>query len=200
MSVPLRAALRAPCARAAPLQGALHSARYASTSQHASHKPLPDAETFDKTARPGLYYSRPSPRDLPPLRSKWPAIFAAGALAVTSWGLFMLFVTNQEKLSSSVMQQLMAALRESPELRSVLGEALRPEPVWWMNGDPWINGAIHMPGGAIDLSFRVKGHKQAGTLYFTSIRKAKGENFQIVIRFKVIADDGTEVLVRPALP
>ena len=54
---------------------------------------------------------------------------------------------------------------------------------------------IHMPGGNIDLSFRVKGHKGelqcpqciyllncfpgAGTLYFTSIRRVKGEPFQI---------------------
>ena len=54
----------------------------------------------------------------------------------------MVFVTNQEKLSSSVMQQIMNALRESPDLRAVLGEAIRPEPVWWMNGDPWIDGAV----------------------------------------------------------
>lgn len=54
----------------------------------------------------------------------------------------MTFVTNQEKLSSSVMQQLMNTLRENPELRAALGEAIRPEPVWWMNGDPWISGAV----------------------------------------------------------
>ena len=39
-----------------------------SLRQPHAHKPLPEAETFDKTARPGLYYARPSPRDLPPLR------------------------------------------------------------------------------------------------------------------------------------
>ena len=54
----------------------------------------------------------------------------------------MLYVANQERLSSSVMQQLMAAVRESAELRAALGEAIRPEPVWWMNGDPWIDGAV----------------------------------------------------------
>ena len=59
-----------------------------------------------------------------------------------AWGVFMLFVTNQEKLSSSIMQQVMAAVRESASLRAVLGEAVRPEPVWWLNGDPWIDGAV----------------------------------------------------------
>lgn len=33
--------------------------------------------------------------------------------------------------------------------------------------------------GNIDLSFRLKGHKGSGTLYFTSVRKAKGEPFTI---------------------
>ncbi|CDO73640.1 hypothetical protein BN946_scf185014.g110 [Trametes cinnabarina] len=111
----------------------------------------------------------------------------------------MVFVTNQEKLSSSIMQQIMTTVRESPELREVLGEAIRPEPVWWMNGDPWISGAIHIPGGNIDLSFRVKGHKGAGTLYFTSIRREKGQPFEI-LRFKVIADDGREVNINPTRP
>ncbi len=65
-------------------------------------------------------------------------------LGVSAWGLFMVFVKNQEKLSSSIMQQLMTTVRESPELREVLGEAIRPEPEWWMNGDPWINGAVRI--------------------------------------------------------
>ena len=76
------------------------------------------------------------------LQSKWPAILALGALGVSAWGLFMVFVTNQEKLSSSIMQQIMNTVKENPELREVLGEAIRPEPVWWMNGDPWIDGAV----------------------------------------------------------
>ena len=69
-------------------------------------------------------------------------MLAFGALGVGAWGAFMLYVANQERLSSSVMQQLMAAVRESAELRAALGEAIRPEPVWWMNGDPWVHGAV----------------------------------------------------------
>ncbi|KAI0748465.1 cytochrome oxidase complex assembly protein 1-domain-containing protein [Daedaleopsis nitida] len=201
LRVPTRAP-RIPSSAARPsmqVRGILRAGYTSSSSQSDPHphKPLPEAETFDKTARPGLYYSRPSPRDLPPLKSKWPAVLALGVVGVAAWAVFMVFVTNQEKLSSSIMQQIMNAVRESPELRAVIGEAIRPEPVWWMNGDPRIDGAIHIPGGNIDLSFRVKGHKGAGTLYFTSIRRAKGEPFQI-LRFKVIADDGTEVNVATA--
>ena len=36
-----------------------------------------------------------------------------------------------------------------------------------------------MMQGNIDISFRVKGSKGAGTLYFTSIRRAKGSQFDI---------------------
>ena len=69
-------------------------------------------------------------------------MLAFGALGVGVWGVFMLFVANQEKLSSSVMQQVLAAVRDDGALRDVLGEAIRPEPVWWLNGDPWIDGAV----------------------------------------------------------
>ncbi|KAI8989799.1 cytochrome oxidase complex assembly protein 1-domain-containing protein [Trametes punicea] len=207
LRAPLRTSIRAPRIAHRPRPLASLRARYATTSpserqqqQQEARKHQPQVETFDKTARPGLYYPRPQrERDLPPLQSKWPAILALGVLGVSAWAVFMAFVANQEKLSSSVMQQIMTTLRESPELREVLGEAIRPEPVWWMNGDPWISGAIHIPGGNIDLSFRVKGHKGAGTLYFTSIRREKGQPFE-VLRFKVIADDGTEVNISPSRP
>ena len=61
---------------------------------------------------------------------------------MSAWAVFMVFVGNQERLSSSIMQQIMSTIRENAELREVIGEAVRPEPVWWMNGDPWINGAV----------------------------------------------------------
>lgn len=76
------------------------------------------------------------------LQSKWPVILALGALGVSAWAVFMVFVGNQERLSSSVMQQIMTTIRENVELRDVIGEAVRPEPVWWMNGDPWVDGAV----------------------------------------------------------
>jgi len=119
-------------------------------------------------------------------------LLAFGVVGVSAWATFYAYATNQEKLSSSVVRQLMETIRASPELRDVLGDAIRPEPVWWLNGDPWINGSISLMQGNVDLSFRLKGHKGSGTLYFTSIRKAKGEPFTI-LRFKVIADDGTVV-------
>jgi len=113
---------------------------------------------------------------------------------LSAWAAFLVYATNQEKLSSSVVRQVIRTVRDSPEVRDLLGDAIRPEPVWWLNGSPWIGGVIHMLQGNVDISFRLKGTNGAGTLYFTSMRKAKGEPFTI-LRFKVIRDDWEEVQV-----
>lgn len=119
-------------------------------------------------------------------------ILAVAAVGLSAWALFYAYATNSERLASSVMQQILQTARSSSELEQVLGEAIRPEPAWYLNGDPWVNGSIRTNQGQVDLSFRLKGHRQGGTLYFTSIRKQKGEPFTI-LRFRVIADDGTVV-------
>ena len=36
----------------------------------------------------------------------------------------------------------MSTVSENQELRGVLGDAVRFEPVWWLNGDPYIKGAV----------------------------------------------------------
>ena len=107
----------------------------------------------------------------------------------------------------------MRSVRQDPKVRETLGEAIRPQPEWWLNGDPFVKGQVrkhvfsvglaltyHVQigqlQGNIDVSFRIKGSKGcyhryyrekllnpyyylqgAGTVYFTSIRKEKGERF-----------------------
>ncbi|KAI0311055.1 DUF1783-domain-containing protein [Amylostereum chailletii] len=152
----------------------------------------PPAETFASPSRPRQYYARP--RDLPEHRPAWPLLLVASVAGVGLWVLFLQHTANQERLASSLMQQLMGTLRADADVRAVLGDAVRFEPAWYLNGDPWISGSVGMLKGTNDLSFRVKGHKGAGTVYFTSIRKAKGEPFT-TLRFKLIADDGTVVQI-----
>ncbi|OCH93871.1 DUF1783-domain-containing protein [Obba rivulosa] len=171
--------------------------RYATATEASPPPPpkeSPAVETFSEASKPREYHSRPQPRDLPPLRRTWPTVAVLSLVGVGAWVLFLTYTANQERLSSSVMQRVLASVRASPELRDVLGEAIRPVPEWWLNGDPWVHGEIRLMQGNVDLSFRVKGSKDSGTLYFTSIRKAKGEPFT-VLRFRVIADDGTVVNV-----
>lgn len=155
----------------------------------------PPVETFSSPSKPRLYYARPpSKSDLPEIKKRWPLVLAFAALGVAGWAAFLLFVTNQEKLASSVVKQILQTVREHDGLKDVLGDAIRPEPTWYLNGDPWISGSVNLPAGHVDLSFRVKGHRGSGTLYFTSIRKAKGEPFT-PLRFRVISDDGRVINV-----
>jgi cytochrome c oxidase assembly factor 1 len=69
-------------------------------------------------------------------------MLAFAAAGVTGWAAFLLFATNQEKLSSSVVRQIMQTVRESPDLQGLLGNAIHPEPAWYLNGDPRINGKV----------------------------------------------------------
>ncbi|THH01644.1 hypothetical protein EW026_g1081 [Hermanssonia centrifuga] len=176
--------------RLASLRTRLLSTRsYATTTEQ--QKQDPQVVTFSAPAKPRPYYARPG-RDLPPLQRKWPTLLAIMLLGTSSWAAFYFFAANQERFSSSVMRQVMATIRDNPELQHALGDAIRPEPVWWLNGDPLVKGGIHLLQGHVDLSFRVKGHKGSGTLYFTSIRKQKGQHFQ-PLRFRVICDDGNVI-------
>lgn len=38
----------------------------------------------------------------------------------------------------------MRNVREDDKLREALGDAIRPQPVWWLNGDPMINGKVRL--------------------------------------------------------
>ncbi|KAF8658901.1 hypothetical protein AX16_001945 [Volvariella volvacea WC 439] len=155
----------------------------------------PVVTMFSDTSRPRPYYAKhPPPRPLPQVQKRWPTLLAFTAVGVAGWALFMVVATNQEKISSSVVQQIMRSVKEDDQLRGALGEAIRPQPEWWLNGDPKINGHIGQLQGNVDVSFRIKGSKGSGTLYFTSIRKEKGIPFTI-LRFKVICDDGTIIHV-----
>ncbi|KAH0826899.1 cytochrome oxidase complex assembly protein 1-domain-containing protein [Lanmaoa asiatica] len=157
----------------------------------------PPIETFSAPSKPKLYYTRPSSRDdLPQIQKRWPFILAFAALGVSGWAAFLLVAMNQERLSSSVVRQVLQTAREDKALQVALGDAIRFEPTWYLNGDPWISGSINLPQGNVDVSFRLKGHQGYGTLYFTSIRKTKGEVFT-PLRFRVICDDGRVINIVP---
>jgi len=155
-------------------------------------------ETFSAPSKPRMYYARPPPSkmELPRLKNRWPVALALSVVGISAWAAFFYIAANQERVASSITQQLLATVRDSPDVGALLGDVVRPEPVWWLNGAPWVSGAINLPAGNVDLSFRIKGHKGAGTVYFTSIRKAKGEAFQ-PLRFRLITDDGHTVDILP---
>jgi len=130
------------------------------------------------------------------MKSKTPMFIGLGVLGLSAWGAFLLYAMNQERLSSSVVQQLISRLKLEPRLTPVLGQSIRFEPQWWALGAPYISGAVNLLQGNVDVSFRIQGSQGRGTVYFTSIRQTKGALFTI-LRFKVICDDGTVISVLP---
>jgi cytochrome c oxidase assembly factor 1 len=75
-------------------------------------------------------------------QKRWPLITAFVALGIVGWAAFLLVATNQEKLSSSVVRQVLRTVKDNKEIKEMLGDAIRPQPEWWLNGDPWVQGAV----------------------------------------------------------
>jgi cytochrome c oxidase assembly factor 1 len=108
-------------------------------------------------------------------QSKTPLFIGFGVLGLSAWGAFLLYAMNQERLSSSVVQQLISRLKIDPRVGSILGQSIRFEPQWWALGDPYISGAVReLPSAAdsfpcltpdkvnllqgnVDVSFRIQG-------------------------------------------
>jgi len=72
----------------------------------------------------------------------WPYLVAAAVLGLGGWAAFMTYITNREMITSSVVRQIMRSVREDTNLREALGEVIRPQPEWWLNGDPKMNGRV----------------------------------------------------------
>lgn len=90
-----------------------------------------------------------------PKQSQTPLFLGLGILGVSAWAAFVLYATNQERLSSSVMRQIVHRLRdpENAALVEVLGVGIVPEPAWYLAGDPWISGAVS--NNVLDFSISV---------------------------------------------
>lgn len=145
-----------------------------------------------------MIYDRPKEaRELPEFKSRWPMYIALASLGLGAWGLFLLHATNSERLSSSVLRQITYQLRNSDEVREVLGERVHYAENSWGFGEPWISGTVNLLSGKVDLKFRIQGSKDKGTVYFTSIRPNETSEFQIV-RYKIIADSGQVIQMMQA--
>ncbi|EJD53300.1 DUF1783-domain-containing protein [Auricularia subglabra TFB-10046 SS5] len=140
-------------------------------------------------------FSRPV-RELPELKRQSPMLWTLLAAGVVGWGIFAMRATNAERATSSVMRQLVFDLRQSEEAAAILGDDLKPETSNFLYGGyPRVQGTMSILQGKVDISFRLQGSKGAGTVYFTSIRKARGQKF-LILRFRVVCDDGTIVSLR----
>ncbi|BEI82087.1 hypothetical protein CcaverHIS002_0212470 [Cutaneotrichosporon cavernicola] len=156
-------------------------------------KPKLEEHMFNESAAPRAIYQRPT-RDLPVVNSRIGLWIALGVLGLGGWGLFILYATNNERYSSSVVRQVSFQLRNSPEVAQLLGDHVRFSRNYWGFGEPWIAGGINLMQGRID----------EGTVYFTSIRPTQGAGWRIV-RYKLVGEYGDTIRLddkvgRPVLP
>ena len=42
------------------------------------------------------------------------------------------------------MRQILLNVRQNEQVRETIGESIRPEPTWYLNGDPWISGSVNL--------------------------------------------------------
>ena len=49
----------------------------------------------------------------------------------------------------------MRTVKDKGELKDILGEAIRPQPEWWLNGDPWIEGSVSLRSRGICMLERL---------------------------------------------
>lgn len=131
-------------------------------------KPKANPQTFEDTSKPRPVHRRVQyrTRELPEIKvgsrylrgilyrlpltwhshwqTRWPIFVALGVGALSIWGVFLLYTTNQERLSSSVIRQFILKLKrtQNPEVLESLGTNVTLQPVWWMFNEPYINGQV----------------------------------------------------------
>ena len=114
-----------------------------------------------------------------------PYYIAGGTTIVVMWYVLSSYLNNKERLGSSVLRTVSHRVKDAPEVHALLGQPVQLKRSAF--GDPWIEGIINPVKGKVDMSFQVQGPQGAATVYFTSVRKAKGEPFE-VLRFLVVPD------------
>lgn len=129
-----------------------------------------------------------SHKKLPDLPSRKPIYVASFVIISCIWATFIYFSTNAEKANSSVVKAILFELRNNPRIQTALGDSIKPLRDDFF-GQLWVGGQISLMQGSVDVAFRVIGSENSGKIYFTSVRRDRDSEFEI-IRWKLIRDDG----------
>ncbi|KAK9365469.1 cytochrome oxidase complex assembly protein 1-domain-containing protein [Lipomyces kononenkoae] len=127
-------------------------------------------------------------RDLPDVQSRTPRLIGYYTIFFSVMTVISLGFFNYERQQSPIVSSTMYSVRRSPAARDLLGSNIR-----FKDAIPWISGSLDFLHGNVDLSYKIIGSANvAATLHFKSIRRAKGEPFEMVA-WELIADDGRRV-------
>ncbi|KAJ7666008.1 hypothetical protein DFH06DRAFT_1385948, partial [Mycena polygramma] len=129
-----------------------------------------------------------------PLSERWPMMLGLTAIVLTSWTGFLTYVTNETKVTSLVVKQILRTIKIDSQLLGTTSARVVTE---WISDYSWA-GAIKWSLGEFLLPnhyfWELNAHLGSGTVYFTNILKAEGIPYEI-LRFRVILDDGRVVEV-----
>jgi hypothetical protein len=99
-----------------------------------------DLHVSNPASRP---YARHRPTLPNPKSYKLPA-FGIILFSIVSWSAFTIHATNRERLSSSVLKNVMEKIKDDPSVQSKLGDSIGLERKMILAGDPWINGSVSL--------------------------------------------------------
>jgi cytochrome c oxidase assembly factor 1 len=106
-------------------------------------------------------------------------------LFIAAMTVSVLVFFNYQKQESSVVTATLYALRTNPGVREILGDE-----IYFASKYPWISGEINQVHGRIDISFNVKGTRQAGRARLRCRRKGRGGLYS-TLEWSLTLEDGT---------
>lgn len=102
----------------------------------------PLSSSSNPASRP---YARHRPALPQPRSFKVPALLFI-LFSLTSWTAFTVHATNRERLSSSVLKNVMEKIKDDERVQTKLGDGVQLKREMMLAGDPWIDGSVSESG------------------------------------------------------
>ncbi|KAL5612245.1 hypothetical protein BROUX41_000214 [Berkeleyomyces rouxiae] len=135
----------------------------------------------------GPLMERRADRELPDVRSIQFSWFRSLPIFVGLIALCSAAIFNYQKMTSSVTNSTLYALRTSPRARAILGNE-----IYFKQRIPWISGEMNQLHGRINISFGVKGDKGEAVMTFASYRYTDRGQFETT-EWSLTTPDGKRI-------
>ncbi|KAJ1968030.1 cytochrome oxidase assembly protein 1 [Dispira parvispora] len=107
-------------------------------------------------------------RPLPELKNRRALKYLLTGVALVVWVAGTALAFNYQRQCSSAVTNTLFVVRYHPEVVELLGS-----PITFEHGWPWISGTINQLKGRVEISFRIKGPRNAGTVFVKTYRVDK---------------------------
>lgn len=124
-----------------PARASHASSTSSSSSAASAPSPLPPAASSPKDNPASRPYARHRPQLPQPASYRLPVALLLG-FSLVSWSAFTLHATNRERLSSSVLKNVMDRIKTSPSVAHTMGDDVNLKRELILAGDAWIRGSV----------------------------------------------------------